>query len=225
VRDAEEGGARPFAAASGLLALVILLPGARLAAGDTPPAPSPSPRPPRSILLSVPKAVDRLLAENAPCADSQRYGVPCFATHVEAGPRYSVEEGLRHIDMSGPRPPGPPTVSEMLEGWRFNNNPGRATVDLVQGDPVCAVRSLAKLFTGRNDTYYVYRIVDSFGPRAAMYERPIAPETYAQAPEVSYELVGKFRGECEALKAYRQALREVPLSKDASTASEADPDP
>ncbi len=80
---------------------------------------------------------------------------------------------------------------------------------LVQGDPVCAARSLVKLLRGRNDIYYVYRIVDSFGPRAAMYEKPIDPEAYARAPGVSYELIGKFRGECEALRAYRKALRDV----------------
>jgi hypothetical protein len=179
------------------------------------PAPSPSPDPPTSILLSVQRAVDELPPEEeAPCKEAEHQQIPCFPAHVEAsGPRYSVEESLRHIDSRGPRPPGPPTVPEMQPPA---SSPGRATVNLLSGDPVCAARSLVKLFKGRNDTYYVYLIVDPFGEHAAMYEKPIDPETYASAPGVSYELVGRFKGECEALRAYRQALRSVPVGKGAS---------
>jgi len=89
------------------------------------------------------------------------------------------------------------------------NAPGRGTVTFVQGDPICAARSVAKWFKGKNDTYYVYRIVDAFGPRAAMYEKPIDPERYAHTPAVSYELIGEYKGECDALAAYRLALRRA----------------
>jgi hypothetical protein len=160
----------------------------------------------------VQRAVDELPPEwEAPCKSSDHQGIPCFPARVETpGSRYSVADSLRHIELKGPRPPGPPTVPETQPQ---PSSPGRATATLVQGDPVCAARSLVKLFTGRNNTYYVYRITDPFGPRAAMYEKPLDPETYAKAPGASYELLGRFRGECEALRAYREALRDVPARR------------
>jgi hypothetical protein len=198
-------------AAAGLL-LAAALHGEEPEEPSPTPSPDPSPSPAASILLSVQRAVEELPADwEAPCRDADRQQVPCFPAHVEApGTRYSVADSLNHVETTGPRPPGPPTVPEMQARSLFA--PGRATVPLVRGDPVCAARSLVKLLGGRNDTYYVYRIVDSFGPRAAMYEKPIDPETYARAPGVSYELIGRFRGECEALRAYRSALRNVPVA-------------
>jgi hypothetical protein len=172
------------------------------------PAPTPSPTPSPSILLSVQHAVDQL-DWTSPCQAAEREGVPCFPTRVETSrDRYSVAESLRHIALDGPRPDGPPTVPEMLSRSQWNA-PGRGTVPFVAFDPVCGARSVAKWFKRKNDTYYVYRIVDAFGPRAAMYEKPIDPETYAHAPAVSYELIGKYNGECDALAAYRLALRRA----------------
>ena len=181
----------------------------RVDAGD--PAPTPSPTPAPSLLASVKRAVDAL-AWKPPCQAAEHDGVPCFPSDVEkAEDRYSVAESLKHIALDGPRPDGPPTGPEML-GRLQGNAPGRATLPMVAFDPGCAARSLAKWFKGKNDTYYVYRIVDAFGPRAAMYEKPIAPETYARAPAVSYELLGEYKGECDALAAYRRALRGVTVT-------------
>lgn len=176
------------------------------------PSPGPGSNPAPSILLSVQRAVDELPPESEPpCKEADHQGVPCFPARVEAaGTRYSVADSLRRIESRGPRPPGPPTVPEMQP---HGQSPRGATATLIQGDPVCAARSLLKALKRRNDTYYVYRVSDPLGSRAAMYEKPIDPETYATAPGVSYDLVGKFKGECEALRAYRDALRAVPVSR------------
>lgn len=191
---------------------LLLVLASRVGAEDPSPTPSPTPAP--SILASVQRAVDAL-AWKPPCQAAEHDGVPCFPSDVEkAGERYSVAESLKHIGLDGPRPDGPPTVPEML-GRLQGNGPGRGTVAFVQFDPICTGRSVAKWFKGKNDTYYVYRIVDAFGPRAAMYEKPIAPETYARVPAVSYELIGEYKGECDAVAAYRKTLRgaDVPSER------------
>jgi hypothetical protein len=187
--------------------LLVLAP--RLSADEPSPTPSPTPSP--SILASVQRAVDQLGWKPA-CQAAEHDGVPCFPSDVErAGERYSVAESLNHIDTDGPRPPGPPTGPEMLARLQWNA-PGRVTLPFFVFDPFCTGRSVAKWLKGKNDTYYVYRMVDAFGPRAAMYEKPIAPETYSQAPAVSYERIGEYKGECDALTAYRKTLRGVSVA-------------
>jgi hypothetical protein len=126
----------------------------------------------------------------------------------QEGPPFSVADALRRWRPdSSPSPSRPPTVAETAP---FLSGAPTSTVGNVASfDPVCAGKSLLKHLGGKNDTYYLYRTWDARGERPLLTERPLDPKAYASNPEFRYELIGKFDGECEAVAAWRKALREA----------------
>lgn len=74
-------------------------------------------------------------------------------------------------------------------------------------DPVCTGKSILKSLKGKNDVYYLYQVTDRSGQRMALYDHLLKPETYLNVPGVTFEFLGRFDGECEAVAAYRRALR------------------
>jgi hypothetical protein len=177
------------------------------ASGDETSAPpwpySPRPRP---IRESVERVVARVIQEHSPCGPAGEEGVPCFPVLVELeAPEYSVRDSLRNMQLDDRPMPGPPTAAEMNR-YGANPLPASATVGF---DPICKTKQLVRKIFGRGQTYYVYRVWDHTGERAVLRDRPMAPEEFAGAPQFHYESLGRFGDECEALKAYRKAMREA----------------
>jgi hypothetical protein len=150
--------------------------------------------------------VERVVQSHVqPCDRASREGVPCFPVSVEQeGPRFSVAEALRRYRGTGSPAPGPPTVAE-IQG-QMSGAPQSASGG-VGFDPVCSVRKIFGKLSGT--TFYLYRTWDSRGERPILTDRPLAQDDYAARPDVRYELVGKYSGDCEAIAAWRKALREA----------------
>jgi hypothetical protein len=183
------------------------------APGNPASAPRRSRRP---IADSVERSVERVLrAHEGPCPYAERDSVPCFPVSLEVeGPRFSVVEALRRYRVTDQRPaPGPPTSAEMF-GHMHGPPKGGASFD-----PVCAVKSLIRSFSGGTNTFYLYRFSDRQGERPLLTDRKLNPEAYASRPDIHYEFLGTFSGECEAIAAWRKALRE------SRSASETDEEP
>jgi hypothetical protein len=208
----------------GLAGVVLASVGLEGPAAAQDPAPSPKPAAVarrRPVHDSVDPAVEAvLLAHEKPCERADRLGVPCFPVTVEQeGPRFSVAEALRRYRGTGSPAPGPPTSAEtmgFLSGAPLSASGG------VGFDPVCAVKNLFGKHAGT--TFYLYRTWDARGERPLLTERPLDPEHYAANPDFRYALVGTYSGECEAIAAWRKALREAkapaPLPDDWDTAKD-----
>jgi len=212
---------------AGVVVLASIVPGA-LAQDSAPPPRRPSPARRRPIHDSIDRAVDAVvLAHLKPCTVSERQGVPCFPVTVEEeGPRFSVAEALRRYRGTGSPAPGPPTVAEML--GHYPGKPGApapAIGSVGPFDPVCTTKNLLRKVSGKNTTYHLYRLWDAGGERPLLTDRLLDPNAYRSNPEVHYEYLGKFDGECEAVAAWRKALREAtepkPVPDDAWEAEEA----
>jgi hypothetical protein len=170
----------------------------------------PSPKPSavarrRPVQDSVDRAVDAVLrAHEKPCERAERQGVPCFPVTVEQeGPRFSVAEALRRYRPSGAAP-GTPTSAEtrgFLSGAPLSASGG------VGFDPVCIAKRLFGTHAGT--TFYLYRTWDARGERPLLTERPLDPEHFSTNPDFRYALMGTYSGECEAIAAWRKALREA----------------
>ncbi len=194
-----------------MLLAVALVQRVTPAAGQDPaptpsPTPQPSPQPP--IAASVDRYVDRVLkAHENPCERADRQGVPCFPVTVEAeGPRFSVADALRRYRADGRSAPGPPTTAEArqhLTGAQRSASGG------VSGDPGCIAKSLVRVIKGGSNSFYLYRVYDGHDQHPLLTDREIDPKTFASNPLVSYEPLGKFTGECDAVAAWRKALREA----------------
>lgn len=172
-------------------------------------APSPPPartRRARPIHDSIDRVVDRVVeARLKPCAVARQQGVPCFPVSLEQeGPQFSVAEALRRYRGTGAPAPGPPTSAEML--GQLSGAPQSASGG-VGFDPVCAVKSLFGKLSGT--TFWVYRTWDARGERPLLTDHELDPKAYAANTDFRYELVGKYSGTCEALAAWRKALREA----------------
>lgn len=169
-------------------------------------SPRARPRRARPIHDSIERVVERVVQSHAqPCDRASREGVPCFPVSIEQeGPRFSVAEALRRYRGTGSPAPGPPTVAE-IQG-QMSGAPQSASGG-VGFDPVCSVRKLFGKLSGT--TFYLYRTWDSRGERPILTDRPIDPDDYATRPDFRYELVGKYSGDCEAIAAWRKALREA----------------
>jgi hypothetical protein len=172
-------------------------------------APSPSPPPARRarpIHDSIDRVLDRVVDEHLkPCTRATRQGVPCFPVSIEQeGPRFSVAEALRRYRGVGSPAPGPPTLSE-IQG-QMSGAPQSASGG-VGFDPVCSVKKLFGKLSGT--TFYVYRTWDARGERPLLTDHELDPKAYAANPAFRYELVGKYTGDCEAIAAWRKALREA----------------
>ncbi len=90
----------------------------------------------------------------------------------------------------------------------------------VSFDPGCAMKSLVRMISGGSNTFYLYRIQDSRGTRPLLTDRKLSRDTLDVRPEIR-DLLGEFSGECEAVAAWRKALREDLASQQA--AEEASP--
>jgi hypothetical protein len=174
--------------------------------------PAPAPRRPRSrhpIADSVERSVDRVLkAHRRLCGPADQQGVPCFPVTVAVeGPRFSVAEALRRYRVDGREPTGAPSNSEMLE--QLSGRPATSPpITFLSIDPVCTAKSLIRSLSGKPNTFYLYRFSDRQGDRPLLTDRELNPESYASRPDVHYEFLGKFSGECEAIAAWRKALRQ-----------------
>jgi hypothetical protein len=166
--------------------------------------PPPTTLPPRPLTDSIERVVQRLEEERKEaCRKAVEAGVSCFPISTEATkPEVSVRDSLRDLGpASKPSPSRPPTLPEM-KGYR----PGPKAV-VVPGftfDPGCAARSALKRLKGKNDTYYLYRVRDVHGERVALYDRRLDAATFQGA----LEFLGRFDGECEAVRAYRREDRK-----------------
>jgi hypothetical protein len=183
---------------------------------DPTPSATPAPQPARPISESIERVVLRVeAARKDPCKPARDEGKPCFPVVVEIkGPVYSVADEFRRSmpDLArdkSPVPDRPPTVEELRPFMDTSPGPPRSTLGGVTFDAVCTTKSVLKALRGRNDTYYVYRVFGHRGERIVLRDSAFDPATIAANPELGYELVGKFTGECEAIAAYRRAEREL----------------
>jgi len=161
------------------------------------------------IRSSIDRVVDAVVdAHMQPCNAARQRGVPCFPVSVEQeGPRFSVAEALRHYRATGGPAPGVPTRSEIQE--HMSGAPQSASGG-VSFDPVCTVKNLVKKLSGGAGTFYLYRMWDERGvERPLLTDHEIDPKSFAANPVVRYDFLGKFGGECEAVAAWRQALRDA----------------
>jgi hypothetical protein len=179
--------------------------------GETQAAPASARRRSRHpIEDSIDRAVDKVLkAHQRPCEVADREGVPCFpVTLAVEGPKYSVADALRHYRVSGREPASAPTNDEMQE--QLSGRPATSPpVTFVSIDPVCTTKSLIRSLSGKPNTFYLYRFTDRQGERPLLTDRKLNPESYASRPDIHYEYLGRFSGECEAIAAWRRALRHV----------------
>jgi hypothetical protein len=186
-------------------ALLSITPPARAQESGPQPRPTPAPRSRRPVSDSVDRNVEKVLrAHEEPCERAFRLKVPCYPMEVAAeGPRFSVADAMRRYRVRDRRPaPGPPTNSELL--GELSGAPQSASGG-VGFDPVCTVKSLVRRVSG-GSTFYLYRIRDQHGE-----QRPLLTDRKLDAvvrAGVQYEYMGEYKGECEAIAAWRAALRE-----------------
>jgi hypothetical protein len=170
---------------------------------------------PRPIAESVGPAVDVYIRERMkPCRTPGKDGVPCFPVTVERKWQYSVADSLAHLEFDQRTSPSrPPTVDEM-KGAR--PGPLSAYGNIVTFDPVCKTRQLFKMVAGTSRTYYLYRTWDASGEHVTLRDRPFEAEKFDATPRFRYLPLGSFTDECEALAAWRQALRETAARREAA---------
>jgi len=178
------------------------------AAQDPAPASTRAPaRRRRPIHDSIDRVLDAVvLAHMKPCDVAQQRGVPCFPVSVEQeGPRFSVAEALRRYRGTGSPAPGPPTVAE-IQG-QMSGQPLSDRLTLGSFDPVCTAKKLFGKKAGT--TFHLYRTWDARGERPLLTEQLLDPKAYALNPDSHFEYLGKYDGECEAVAAWREALRKA----------------
>jgi hypothetical protein len=187
--------------------------GAPAPAGAEAAAPTPTPPPPprrerQPVRRSAERQIDAVVrAHLSPCEVARAKGVPCFPVSIESeGPRFSVKDAIRTYRADGRPAPGVPTRSEIqrqLSGAPQSASGGAST------DPTCAVKSLVRRFKGSPNTFFLYRTWNAKGEEEPLLtDRRLDPNAYA-SPAARYEFVGEFKGECEAITAWRQALRQA----------------
>lgn len=173
-------------------AVLVMLLAARVSWAEEPP---PTTLPARPIRDSLERIVDKIDAERQePCQKAIDAGVPCFPITTESrGPVVSVRDSLRNLGTRGAGAAGAlPGMPPKVYG--------------VTVDPGCLAKSLGKALKGKNDVYYLYRVRDAQGERVILQDRRLEAATYQGA----LELLGEFRGECEALAAFRHEERRAP---------------
>jgi len=172
------------------------------------PRPATPRRRRRPIAEAIEKAVDDVMRRHYdPCAAAAQKGVPCFPSSIDVvGPRFSVADALRKYRQDGRRAAGAPiTASDMRE--QMGGAPLSASGG-VSLDPVCTVKSLIRRMSGTGK-FYLYRLSDGRQERPVLTDRKLDPAVYATNPQASYEYMGEYPGECEAIAAWRKALREA----------------
>jgi hypothetical protein len=163
---------------------------------------------------SVDRAVGHVIETHLrPCDRAGRENVPCFPVLVEEqGPRYSVAQSLRDYRPDGsPAPDLNPTVADVQSHLSGALQSASGGVGL---DPVCAAKGLWKKLKGTGGPYYLYRTWDRLGERPLLSDHELAPDDYDSYPEFRFVLLGKYGGECEAVSAWRKALREATARED-----------
>ncbi len=166
--------------------------------------------PPGALAASVSRVVERLEAErSAPCLRAQEEGRPCFPSEVQQRrPDASVRDSLSiPLPPDVPSPGRPPTVDELRQ---FRPKPRSAGVTLATFDPGCVAKMVSKVLQGKSDVYYVYRLRDVQGERIALYPQSLDAKTF----QGELELVGRFRGECEAVRVVRREERKLRARSD-----------
>lgn len=199
-------------------------------AQDAPPSPEARAQatlPDLPIRSSVDRQVEAVVrAHLQPCEAAHRKGISCFPVSVEIeGPRLSVKEALRSYRPDGRPAPGVPTASEMQ---RQMSGAPRSASGGVSVDPACAAKSLLRLFKGGPGTFYLYRTWNGEKEQPLLTDHKLDPNAYASLPSFRYEFLGEFKGECEAIAAWRAALRRAqapPPAEDARPEQATDPKP
>jgi len=169
----------------------------------------PKAPPVRPIAASVDRLLKRLEEKwKEPCRQARADDVPCFPVIVEQDtPEYSVAQSLRDfVPDDSPSASRPPTLTEIAP---YRPGPVRPMATFLKVDPTCVAKSALKKLKGKNDVYYLYRLTDRRGERPVLRERKLDPVTYSALPDIHYELLGKFDGECEAVAAYRRIERGI----------------
>jgi hypothetical protein len=212
-----------------LTASVLLAAGVATAApGDTDDAQaaSPPPRPPGPIRRSIERQVDAVVrAHLRPCEAARRQGISCFPVSIEQeGPRLSVKEALRAYRPDGRPAPGVPTNAELQ---RQMSGAARSASGGVSVDPACTAKSLVRRIRGRPDTFYLYRTWNGGTEQPLLTDHKLDPNAYSSLPSFRYEFLGEFKGECEAIAAWRAAMRAQasPPGENGPAEPPADPKP
>jgi hypothetical protein len=166
------------------------------------PAAAQAPSTPRPIHDSAQRQVEAVVrARLNPCEAARTQGVPCFPVSIEReGPRFSVADAVRSYQPDGRPAPGVPTGPEIQ---RQMSGAPRSAAGGVSTDPTCAVKSLVRLFKGQPNTFFLYRARDPNGGEEPL----LSDHKLDPAASVPTELVGEFKGECEAIAAWRRLLR------------------
>jgi len=167
--------------------------------------PPPTTLPPRPISDSIETVVERLEKEREdPCRKAVAEGKPCFPVSTSVrGPQASVRESLGVLlPDTAPSPDRPPTKDGLAP---YRPGPVGPVASGVTIDPGCVGKAVLKKLKGKNDTYYLYRIRDVHGVRAALYDRRPDATTF----QGELEFLGRFDGECEALAAFRLEQRKL----------------
>lgn len=184
---------------------------------------------PTPVRDAIERAVDEVMKKHEdPCAYANRQGVPCFPTGIEVeGPRFSVAEAMRRYRADRDRAAHAPITAAEMRG-QMSGAPQSASGG-ASFDPVCTTKSLIRRVTGKPNTYYLYRLSDGRQERPLLTDRRLDPRVTAENPQVRYEFLGEFSGECEAVAAWRKELREAvappPVEEGAPPPAPASPPP
>jgi hypothetical protein len=188
---------------------------ASLAHAQAPPAeeprpladdPTPAAGSSRPLSDSAARIVRNLEEDGKPRCGKISERVPCFPVSIfESRPEWtvSVRDSLGDLGPTGKSSPNrPPTPEEMKA---FRPGPTSLVAPVVTFDPGCVGKSVLKHLKGKNDTYYLYRVRDVHGERAALYDHRLEPASFQGA----LEFLGRWDGECRALAAYRREDRRT----------------
>jgi hypothetical protein len=156
---------------------------------------------PRPVSGSVEPVLDKLEEEERErCRKALEQGIPCFPVDVEPRP---PDASVREL-FGGWRPEKVPDDPQPDE-WKENRPLPAPFIKLFSFDPGCAAKSVLRSLKGRNNTFYLYRMRDKHGVRAALSDRKVDAETF----QGDLEFLGKFDGECDAIAAYRKEDRRL----------------
>ena len=156
-------------------------------------------------LRYVNEQMDRKKLRNALAEAARRQGISCFPVSIEQeGPRLSVKEALRSYRPDGRPAPGVPTNAELQ---RQMSGAPRSASGGASIDPGCTAKSLLRSIKGRPDTFYLYRTWNGSTEQPLLTDHKLDPNAYSSLPSFRYEFLGEFKGECEAVAAWRAALR------------------
>jgi len=149
---------------------------------------------------SIEKATERSSQESQdPCALAEKRGVPCFPSNAEKDDdEVSVAESLKKW-------------KEDASGYEGGNTTIRspAGTPLSGFDPVHAVEGLVRILSGKNTTFFLYRVWDRSGERAVLRDDETPPVLDPTDRKAGYALVRKVRGQPAAIKAFDVLNRQL----------------